>query len=176
MDALYTCMLLITGMPGAGKEEVIRILMSHGYEVRRMGDVVREAAAAEGIEPDMIGGFSTKQREKHGPYVWAERTAERVSDPEMTVIDGVRSLEEVEIFRKKGSVLIIGVHASPETRYERLMKRARGDESDSIEKIRRREMRELGWGLGNVIAMADVMIINEGTLEELKEKVLEVGK
>ncbi len=161
-------MLLITGMPGAGKEEVIRILMSHGYEVRRMGDAVREAAAKEGIEPDMIGEFSTKQREKYGPYIWAERTAERVSDPENTVIDGVRSLSEVEIFKKKGEVVIIGVHASPRTRYERLMKRARGDESDSVEKIKRREMRELGWGLGNVIAMADIMIINEGTLEELK--------
>ncbi len=164
-------MLLITGMPGAGKEEVIRILMEKGYEVRRMGDVVREAAAEAGIEPDMIGDFSTKQREKYGPYVWAERTAKRVNDPENTVIDGVRSLAEVEIFRKKGDVVIIGVHASPKTRHERLMKRARGDESDSIEKIKRREERELSWGLGNVIAMSDHMIINEGTIEELRESV-----
>jgi len=163
-------MLLITGMPGAGKEEVIKILVERGYAVRRMGDVVREAAAKEGIEPDMIGEFSTEQRKKYGPYVWAERTAELVDDPENTVIDGVRSLEEVEIFRKKGEVLIIGVHASPKTRYERLMERARGDESDSIEKIKRREMRELSWGLGNVIAMADIMVVNEGTLKELKEE------
>lgn len=164
-------MLLITGMPGAGKEEVIQAIIPIGYDVLRMGDVVREMAEERGIEPDRIGEFATKQREKYGPYVWAERTAERIKDPGKTVIDGVRSLEEVKIFGKKGRVTIIAVHASPGTRYERLKKRNRGDESDSIEKIKRREMRELSWGLGNVIAMADVMIVNEGSLEELRKKV-----
>ncbi len=167
-------MLLITGMPGAGKEEVIRAIIPLGYEVLRMGDVVREMAKERGIEPDRIGDFANAQRKEHGPYIWAERTAERIKDPEKTLIDGVRSLEEVEIFRKKGDVTIIAVHASPGTRYERLKRRGRGDESDSIEKMLQRDMRELSWGLGNVIAMANIMIVNEGSLEELREKVKEV--
>ena len=164
-------MLLITGMPGAGKEEVIQALIPMGYEVLRMGDVVRGMAKEKGIEPDRIGRFADSQRKEHGPYIWAERIAERIKDPERTVIDGVRSLEEVEIFGKKGRVTIIAVHASPGTRYERLKKRNRGDESDSIEKMTERDMRELSGGLGNVIAMADVMIVNEGSLEELRENV-----
>ncbi len=164
-------MILITGMPGAGKEEAIQALIPLGYNVLRMGDIVREMAKAKGIEPDMIGRFADEERKKHGPYIWAERTAERIEDPEKTVIDGVRSLEEVEIFRKKGEVIIVAIHASPKTRYERLKKRARGDESDSIEKIVERDMRELSWGVGKVIAMADIMIVNEGSIEELRENI-----
>ncbi len=163
-------MILITGMPGAGKEEAIQALIPLGYEVLRMGDIVREMAKERGIEPDMIGWFADAQRKEHGPYIWAKRTAERISNPKKTVIDGVRSLEEVEIFRKKGEVTIVAIHASPRTRYERLRKRNRGDESDSIEKMVERDMRELSWGVGKVIAMADVMIVNEGNIEELREK------
>ena len=33
-----------------------------------------------------------------------------------------------------------------------------------------REKRELAWGLGNVIAIADIVVINEGCLAKLKEK------
>ncbi len=44
----------------------------------------------------------------------------------------------------------------------------------SIEEFREREKKELSWGLGNVIAMADIVIINEGSLEEFKEKVREI--
>ncbi len=164
-------MLLITGMPGAGKEEVIQAIIPLGYEVLRMGDIVREMAKERGIEPDRIGEFANAQRKEHGPYIWAERTAEKIKDPEKTVIDGVRSLEEVEIFRKKGGVTIIAVHASPRTRYERLKRRGRGDESDSLEKMVERDMRELSWGVGKVIAMADIMIVNEGTIEGLRERV-----
>jgi dephospho-CoA kinase len=164
-------MILITGMPGAGKEEAIQALIPLGYEVIRMGDVVREMAKERGIEPDKIGWFADSQRKEHGPYIWAERTAERIKYPDRTVIDGVRALEEVEIFRKKGDALIVAIHASPKTRYERLKKRARGDESDSIEKMVERDMRELSWGVGKVIAMADIIIVNEGTIEELRETV-----
>lgn len=167
-------MLLITGMPGAGKEEVIQAIIPLGYEILRMGDIVREMAEQRQIDPDRTGEFADAERKAHGPYIWAERTAERIKNPEKTVIDGVRSLEEVEIFRKMGDVKIIAVHAAPETRYERLRRRNRGDESDSIEKMMERDRRELSWGLGNVIAMADVMIVNEGSLEELREKVRKI--
>ena len=35
-----------------------------------------------------------------------------------------------------------------------------------------RDQRELGIGMGEVISVADYMIVNEGTIEELKVKTL----
>jgi dephospho-CoA kinase len=64
---------------------------------------------------------------------------------------------------------VVAVHASPKTRYERMLKRRRTDDAGSIEAFRARDLRELGWGLGDVIATADVMLVNESSLEALRE-------
>ena len=42
--------------------------------------------------------------------------------------------------------------------------------------MKERERRELSWGLGSVIAMADVIIVNEGNLEEFREKIRQLLK
>jgi dephospho-CoA kinase len=34
-----------------------------------------------------------------------------------------------------------------------------------------RDNREMGWGLGNVIALSDFMIVNDSDLDSFKEKV-----
>jgi dephospho-CoA kinase len=86
----------------------------------------------------------------------------------------VRSLEEVEEFRKVGDAKIIAVHSSPKTRYERLSRRGRSDDPKSWEEFRERDLRELDVGIGRVISLADEIIINEGTLEDLKENTLKV--
>ena len=51
------------------------------------------------------------------------------------------------------------------------MNRGREDDSQDIKLIKERDKRELSWGLGNVIASADVVISNEGPVEEFKQKI-----
>jgi dephospho-CoA kinase len=63
------------------------------------------------------------------------------------------------------------VHASPETRFTRVSNRRRSDDSDGWELFHERDMRELGVGLGNVIAMSEQIIVNDGSFEEVKEKI-----
>jgi dephospho-CoA kinase len=52
--------------------------------------------------------------------------------------------------------------------------RDRTDAPENQEQFSERDRRELGWGLGSLIALADRMIVNEGTLGEFKEKVEEL--
>ena len=40
-----------------------------------------------------------------------------------------------------------------------------------MEEFHERDNRELGWGLGETMALADVMIINESSLDEFKDNV-----
>lgn len=167
---------VLTGMPGAGKEEFVKVALGRGYQVVRMGDVVRREAAARGLimSDREIGGFASAERREHGPGIWAERCVPLVEGKD-TVIDGSRSIQELEVFRKElgGKMRLVAIEASPWERYQRLRRRNRSDAPRSEEEFRQRDERELGWGLGDLIAQADLVIENEGTLEEFHRKVSE---
>ena len=67
----------------------------------------------------------------------------------------------------------MAVHSSPEKRFNRLSNRRRSDDPNGWEVFHERDMRELGVGLGNVIALAEQMIVNDNSLEEVKAKIKE---
>ena len=69
--------IVVTGMPGAGKEEFVQVAKSLGYDVVRMGDVVRAEAKKQGItDSDKgIGEFADQERRLRGFDIWAKRSA-----------------------------------------------------------------------------------------------------
>jgi len=118
-------------------------------------------------------------RELEGPAAVAKRCIPKVKEANgrIVVIDGVRSLAEVEIFRKHfPNFVLVALHASPETRYQRLSRRKRSDDPTNWETFMERDQRELGVGMGAVIAAADHTIMNEGTLVQLKTEIRTVMK
>ena len=170
--------IAIIGMPGSGKEEVLQVAMELGIHVVRMGDLIREKASQvlEGMDDGAIGDMATRERKEHGPGVWAECTLPKLLEP-MTVIDGIRSMAELEVYQDslgKENVSTIGLHTSPGTRFERVLSRGRSDASQTREGFDARDRRELSWGLGDALALCDHMIINEGTLDELRGQAREV--
>jgi len=164
--------LVVAGMPGAGKEEFVKTALASGYEVVRMGDVVRDEAKRQNIATTDkgVGGFANDERQKHGFDIWAKRAVEHVREPR-TIIDGSRGLMELAVFRERlKDVKLIAIHSSPSSRYPRLVERGRYDAPKDYNEFAARDERELSWGLGSIIAMADVMLVNEGTLEEFKTR------
>ena len=126
------------------------------------------------ISAYMDNTLSDEERKKFGYCIWAERTLPLIKNEE-TVIDGIRSVEEVRVFKKHfPDFIVVSIHSSPGTRFQRIMKRKRVDDIFSKEKFDERDRRELSWGIGNVIALADVMIVNEEGIEEFKKKVEKV--
>lgn len=166
----------VTGMPAAGKEEFQIVAMDLGYTVVRMGDVVRDEARNRGlpITDAAVGGMAHDERAKHGVAIWAERTLPRVRG-ERVLIDGLRSPAELEVFRKAfgEDLIVFGVRASQATRWERVQRRQRPDDAKTFEEFERRDARELGWGLEDVVASADITIVNEGPLEAFYARVRE---
>jgi len=159
--------LILTGMPGAGKEELVTIALALGYQVQRMGDVVRAEAVRNGVPPQAVGEFADRERRSHGYDIWAKRTVPLVGEGD-TLIDGCRSMAEVNVFRQAFGehVKIVAVHSAPSTRFPRLVARGRPDAPRDRREFDERDRRELGWGLGDTIALADLMLVNEGTLED----------
>lgn len=159
--------LLIAGMPGAGKEELLGVARSMGVPFLRMGDIVREYHASSGTDMS-VGAFASSQREELGKDVWARRALERMHG-DIFLVDGCRSMDEVNSYRSlSDDVMIVGIYAPPEARYQRLVKRCRDDAPRDIGEFEARDSREMGWGLSDVLALADVMILNDSDLESFK--------
>ncbi|MCL2711944.1 MAG: AAA family ATPase [Methanomassiliicoccaceae archaeon] len=170
-------LIIVTGMPGTGKEEFLNVASEMGIPFVRMGDTVRNAYQSFDTKNKMsIGEFAEAERKRYGYDIWAKRSLERMSGP-MYLVDGCRSMDEADAFRSLAKdVTVIAIHSTPETRYERLVKRKRDDAPSSLKEFAERDEREIGWGLAKIVALSDIMIPNDGTLEEFRnasENVLE---
>jgi len=169
----------LAGMPGAGKSAVVGVANGKGYGVVVMGNVVREEAERRSMEPtpENLGKIMLELRQTQGNSFIAKKCVPKidVAKEQKVIVDGIRSLSEVEEFKKHFSQFtLIAIHSSPETRFRRLYRRQRSDDPENWEIFHERDMRELSVGLGNAIAMAEHIIINEETIEIVKEKVKEV--
>lgn len=161
----------IAGMPGSGKNTVHEVAKRYGLPVFVMGDEVRVEAAKRGLEPtpENLGRLMLKLREEEGPEALAKRLVPKImaSKSPVIIVDGIRSMDEVREFRKFfPDFKLLAVHASPETRFKRLLKRKRSDDPKSWESFLERDDREVRVGLGEVIAKADFLVVNEGTLDQ----------
>lgn len=171
--------LLLTGMPGSGKSEAVKVAEEMGIPVHHMGGMVREMVKAKGFETDRANmqAVADGERQKFGADIWAKRTARLITSAPIVVIDGTRSLEEVAFFRKElgERLLVVCVHCSPRTRWERIARRGRDDDPHTFEELLQRDQNELRWGLGQVIATSDIMLVNEegkGTLRAQMRRLL----
>ncbi|MGZ7120187.1 MAG: AAA family ATPase [Methanobacterium sp.] len=168
----------VTGLPGSGKSVVARVAGNLGISVIRMGDVIRDEALKRNAD---IGETAVKLRKEYGKYVVAIRCVEEISNNasanEKFIIEGIRSPAEVEIFRKHfEDFKVIAVHSSPKIRFMRLKGRRRSDAPNNMPDFINRDERELNFGIGNVIATSDFMIVNEGPLWKLKKSIKSILK
>lgn len=168
-------------MPGAGKATVRKILASLGCATVVMGDEIREEVKRRRLKPtaENTGIVMLKLREEEGPDVVAKRCIQKIKKKRanLIIIDGIRSLNEVATFKEHfPSFNLLAVHTSPRKRFQRLFRRKRSDDPKNFKSFRARDLRELSVGLGNVIAMSDLLIINEGSKAQLKTRVYDALK
>lgn len=166
----------IVGMPGSGKSVAADVGKTLGFTIVVMGDAVRKETARRGLKltPENLGRVMIEMREEEGAAVVAKRsiTEFEVGSGGRIIIEGVRSLAEVEEFRKHFPTFkLLSIHTSPKTRFRRIYKRGRSDDSMDRHAFTVRDERELMVGLGSAIAMADHVITNEGTLTQFKKRV-----
>lgn len=169
----------ITGMPGAGKSTAAQALFKEGWKRVVMGDVIREETKRRGLEPDAknTGEVMKRLRSERGEAAVADLCLQAIAKAgaEKVVVDGIRSVAEVEAFRRKADVMLVAIDASPSRRFELLRERGRSDDPLTREMFEERDLRELGVGIGEAIALADVTISNERTTpEKLEREMLKV--
>jgi len=162
-------------MPGSGKSTIVSALKAKGIEALNLGDGVRAEAKRRNLEPtgDNLGKLMLELRKKNGAGAIAELLTESIknSQSKVIIVDGVRSTTEIEVLRNVGSVKLLSIEATADTRYQFLSSRGRSDDPITREKFEERDNRELGIGIDESIAIADETIVNSDiTLDELTER------
>ena len=91
---------------------------------------------------------------------------------DVCLIDGCRSMDEVDSFRRlSDNLTIICVHASRKDRFDRIMARGREDVPKDMEEFDSRDRKELDWGLGDIIALSDIVISNDSDIATFRLKI-----
>ena len=178
MEKLIVC---LTGMPGAGKTTIADDLKSKGFDKITMGDAVRAEAARRKIEPtgENLGKLMLELREKSGPGAVAELIKDQIANSkhDVILIDGVRSIAEVDVLKKFGTVKILAIHASSDTRFKFLSGRGRSDAPEDRQDFVKRDSREMGVGMSDSIALADETISNNSlTIPQLIDSAYNIIK
>lgn len=161
----------VVGMPGSGKSILSEVARRINILVLNMGDAVREEVLNRGLEltSENLMQCAEDLRKKYGRGAVAILITEKLKriintpKPKAVVIEGLRSPEEKAIFEKFfDKFYVVAIHASPKIRYERILARNRPDDFTTISELRERDLRELSFGIGELLAMADFHLVNEG--------------
>ncbi len=174
-------LIAIVGMPGSGKSLVSKAAINLNLPVYSCGDVIREEAIKKGLSltHENLSKIMIEIREKNGAAAVVKKLIPKImmDNKEVAVVEGVRSRAEVEELKKHfKNVKILAIHASPKVRFERLKMRSREDDPKTYEEFSSRDEKELKLGIGEVIALADKMIINEDLIENFFLKALNILK
>ncbi len=166
--------VVIVGMPGAGKSLASSVAEEREIPVFVSGDIIRAEAKRRNLSPSRknLGRLMLKIREEEGMGAVAKRLAPLIDKIETSlfVYEGARNIEEIEELNKKYRVFTIAIHASPKSRFQRLLKRRRSDRPRNWTDFRERDERELKVGVGKLIAIADRVVENEDTKNDLKRR------
>lgn len=169
-------MVGLTGPNASGKGEVAKFLATAGFSVHSLSDVVRDEATLRGLEHtrDNLIGVGVELREAHGPGALARRVLPRLGG--RSVVDSIRNPGEVEVLRGLDRFLLLGVDAPLMLRFERSVRRGRRGDGATLEEFAAKEAREnstteAGQQLLRTLALADFVIDNDGTLDDLHRQV-----
>jgi dephospho-CoA kinase len=178
-------LICIAGMCGAGKSEVSDFFVNHGFSYIRFGQITLDEVKRRGLEPKEENEKPIREefRKIHGQGAFAILNIPKFDEALKNgnvIGDGLYSWDEYKILKEKygDNLVIVAVYASPTTRYGRLEDRISRYGADPLMKYRsfsKEEAKSRDYAeIENIakagpIAMADFTLINEGSIEELKE-------
>ncbi len=171
----------LTGSMGCGKGEIVNILEKLGFKHITLSSMIRAEAKERGLPEDreVLMEIGNSMRAFDGAGVLAKKSLEKIklSDHEDWVIDGIRNPAEIVELKTDEDFHMVGVHTDREVLIDRILSRSRAGDALVKEDIVAKIERE--WGKGEpddgqqvekCMKDSDLIINNEGTLEELSDK------
>lgn len=165
--------IAIVGLPGSGKTKASDFFREHGFTILRFGDQTDIGLRELGLEINETNERNYREniRKELGMAAMAIKIEPRIKEAEVVTdriaMDGMRSWEEFTYLKGKfPGLLVLSMYASPRLRYDRLSRRPVRPLTEIESKERDRSEIEM-LNSGGPIAIADYVIKNEGTREDL---------
>jgi len=171
----------IAGAFGSGKSTAATILKSYGFQTVSLVEPLEEELTKRGEIPlirTKLQDLGNEWRVQYGNAILMEKALEKVREQnwEKVVIEGYRNSSEIKRFRQEENTLLISLVVNRAIRFERLQQVKRREEL-TREVFDRLDDRDLGINEGQsglqtaiCIALADIFIENNGTVEQLTDK------
>lgn len=167
----------VVGMTGSGKSEVAAIFRAKGFNTVRFGDITDAGVKKLGLPLTEENERPVREslRKQYGMAAYARLSLPHIDEALKTsdvVVDGLYSWEEYTFLKDHygDAFIVVGVWASPPTRYRRLGgRKVRPLTSEEAADRDRAEIERLNKG--GPIAMADFTVLNESGMADLKQQV-----
>jgi len=179
----------ITGTIGAGKGTIVEYLIEKNdfrhFSVRTYLTELIEARNMP-VNRDSMVTIANELRAKYTPSYVTDQLYYKAKESEKNcVIESIRTPGEIDSLREKDNFVLFAIDATPEKRYERIVKRNSETDNISFDTFVENEQREMNsndpnkQNLRKCIDMADYKFNNNGSIEDLYkqvEKILELIK
>lgn len=174
-------LIAVVGMCGSGKSEVCKIIEEKGYAKVYFGGITMEEVKRRGLEINEKNEKAVREgfRKEHGMAAYAILNLPKIKKAikkSNVLIDGLYSWSEYKFLKEKfPGMVVMHIYTPLKLRYKRLAERPlRPIEKEEIIKRDYAEIENIEKG--GPIAMADFTIINNGSINQLKERVESVLK
>jgi len=168
----------ITGMYASGKDSVAEFLIKNGFEHFSLSDEIREEAKNKKIKitRENLISLGNSLREKHGASILAEKVKNKLKSDKNYVITSIRNPDEAKVLQEEEKFILVSVTADDKQRFEWLKMRAREEDPQTFKEFVEKEKIEQSSDpkkqqLHKVLKLAKCVVQNDGSKEDLKEKV-----
>jgi len=179
MTQPYAKIIALVGLAGSGKSSAVEYLTEKGFPKIYFGGVIYKAMDEAGIEKtwDNQQKFREEIRRREGKDFVIKRVIKNIHDlinagQNKIVLDGLYTWSEYKFLKHEfpGQVVVIAIVTPKYLRYQRMAKRI--ERPMQPHEVDQRDWSEIeNLEKGGPIAIADYFIINDGSLEQLHQKI-----
>ena len=170
----------LTGKMAAGKGTVAGYLVEQGYVYHSLSDVLRGELERRGVPesiPNLID-VGNELRTIEGPGVLGKRILKMIQDADenKALADSIRHPAEIQALRHIQEFYLIGVDAPQAIRYKRMAARGRSGDEMTFDQFQENDKQlksddPNSQQILDCLKQADYTIVNEGSLDELRQKI-----
>ena len=179
MTQPHAKIIALVGLAGSGKSSAVEYLTEKGFPKIYFGGVIYKAMDEAGIEKtwDNQQQFREEIRRREGKDFVIKRVIKNIHDlinagQNKIVLDGLYTWSEYKFLKHEfpGQVVVIAIVTPKYLRYQRMAKRM--ERPMQPHEVDQRDWSEIeNLEKGGPIAIADYFIINDGSLEQLHQKI-----
>ena len=167
----------VTGFYGSGKDTLADYLKTQGFEHHSLSDEVRKEVLKKNLNLTRENQIkiANQIRKIHGSNYFAKKIIGKIKGGEC-VITSIRNEQELLELRKFDNFILINVIGPIKERFSRIEKRKRYGDPTSLKELMEKEQQEQSDNPANqqlhiITKSADIIINNDGTLENFENKI-----